>query len=480
MTHLLIVDDSEQHCDRLSSVLHQNGFQVSLAHSLREGLELGRKQDIDVVLLADLLTDGRAADHLQRFRSGPTAPEVIILAEQGDAGEAELAINYGAWDYIPKSTPPRQLIEPLNCLADYRQRLRSTAPSVDEPEVAPFSDIIGSSSRLRMCLDLLGQAAKSNVNVLLQGETGTGKEKFAVALHNASRRRQKNFVVVDCAALPETLVESTLFGHEKGAFTGATHNQSGLVKQADHGTLFLDEIGELPPSLQKSFLRVLEEHRFRPVGGEKEISSDFRLIAATNQDLDAMVAAGKFRSDLLFRLRTFSIQLPSLRERDGDLRQLADHFLDRIYRQNGIPQKVASQGFLAALALYAWPGNVRELLHALERSVAAAQDEPVLLARHLPTHIRIANAQSVHQTRGQKPPVRGVMTAPPLFDLPRMSDKTLQEVRDESLSRAEESYLRHLVATTGGKIKQACRISGLSRSRIYQLLKDYDIRPTAG
>ena len=477
MAHLLIVDDNKQYCDRLSSVMQKRGFQVTLAHSLREGFKFGQEKDIDVVLLASLLSDGRGAAHLQEFRNGPTAPEVIILAEQGDANEAELAINSGAWDYIPKNTSPRHLIEPLICLTDYRERKRADKCQTED-EQAPFAGIIGDSTRLRMCLDLLAKAAKTDVNVLLQGETGTGKEKFAVALHKASQRHKKNFVVVDCAALPETLVESTLFGHEKGSFTGATRNQSGLVKQADGGTLFLDEIGELPLSLQKAFLRVLEEHRFRPVGSQQEISSDFRLVAATNQDLDAMVAAGKFRSDLLFRLRTFSIELPSMRERKEDLGALTDYFLNQFHQQYGISSKATSRGFLAALDMYDWPGNVRELLHALERSVAAAQDEPVLLARHLPTYIRITNAQAGLQSGSSGHPANACKPTPTSsfqhsHGLPL---KSLQEVREEAIAEAEANYLRQLLPSAHGNIKKACQLSGLSRSRLYQLLKDHEIR----
>ncbi len=361
------------------------------------------------------------------------------------------------------------------CLADYRERKRAD-PSPAESGQPPFAGIIGDSTRLRMCLDLLAKAAKSEANVLLQGETGTGKEKFAVALHKASQRQKKNFVVVDCAALPETLVESTLFGHEKGSFTGATRNQCGLVKQADEGTLFLDEIGELPLSLQKTFLRVLEEHRFRPVGSQKEISSDFRLVAATNQDLDAMAAEGKFRSDLLFRLRTFSIELPSLRERKEDLGSLNDYFLDQFHQQYGTPKKAISRGFLAALDMYDWPGNVRELRHALERSMTAAQDEPVLLARHLPTYIRITNAQAGLQNGTCPAAYAGKPSAshqPSNWNLPL---KSLQEVREEAIAEAETNYLRQLLPSAGGNIKKACQVSGLSRSRLYQLLKDHDIR----
>ncbi|MEW6429308.1 MAG: sigma-54 dependent transcriptional regulator [Thermodesulfobacteriota bacterium] len=474
MSHILIVDGNQAHCERLGTAMLGKGFRVSLAHTLQEGFAIGADEEIDVVLLADDLADGDGAEPLHRFRGGPGAPEVIVLAEKGDGGAAARAIKGGAWDYIPKNGAAATLIEALLCLADYRRRGKAAAG--DDQGENPFVAIVGNSSRLRMCIDLLGRAATSDANVLLQGETGTGKEKFAVALHRASPRHGKNFVVVDCAALPETLVESTLFGHERGAFTGATRNAVGLIKQADGGTLFLDEVGELPLCLQKSFLRVLEERRFRPVGGEKEQSSDFRLVAATNQDLDALVAAGRFRSDLLFRLRTFAIELPSLRERKEDMEPLAGHFLEQYCDHHRIPAKAVSRGFFAALDQYDWPGNVRELFHALERALAAAGDEPVLLARHLPIHIRVENA---HAGRAAAAAQGGDTMACPAAGGLRMTGKTLQQVRDEVLARVENRYLQQLLASTGGRIQPACQISGLSRSRLYQLLKDHNIRSAA-
>ena len=205
--------------------------------------------------------------------------------------------------------------------------------------------IVGASPRLGACLDTLAQAAGSDANVLITGETGTGKELFAWAIHKNSSRAGRSFVVVDCAALPETLVESTLFGHLRGAFTGADKPRDGLIKQADGGTLFLDEIGELSPSIQKAFLRVLQEKRFRPVGGGQEVSSDFRLIAATNRRLDDMARSGAFREDLLFRIRTLVLELPPLRDTKEDLRDLVVHYVVKFCEQYGVPMKSFSPEF---------------------------------------------------------------------------------------------------------------------------------------
>jgi two-component system NtrC family response regulator len=274
-------------------------------------------------------------------------------------------------------------------------------------------------------------------------------------------------VVVDCAALPETLIESVLFGHEKGAFTGAEQSREGLIRQANGGTLFLDEVGELPLSMQRAFLRVLQEHRFRPVGSQKEQESDFRLVAATNRDLDSMAAQGKFRDDLLFRLRSFVIELPPLRERPEDVRELARWYLDRLCERNGITAKGFSPEFLKTLSAYPWPGNVREFVQALERTVAAAQWEPTLFPQHLPTHIRVRVAQDqvTHD-----PATEGRPAVPELPGMPK-----LQEFRETMYAHAEKQYLGDLMALTGNDIGDACRISGLSVSRLYALLKEHDI-----
>jgi two-component system NtrC family response regulator len=310
-----------------------------------------------------------------------------------------------------------------------------------------------------VCLDLLAQAAHSEVNVLLAGETGTGKEVFARAIHENSMRGENNFVVVDCTALPETLVESVLFGHEKGAFTGADRAQVGLVRQAHAGTLFLDEIGELPLAVQKAFLRVLQEHRFRPVGAKGEIESDFRLIAATNRSLEKMVQDGTFRSDLLFRVRTLPIELPPLSARKEDIKELAMYHMARVCERYQIGTKGFSPEVFDALMAYEWPGNVRELVNAIERAISDAYHEPTLFPKHLPLDLRVKVARSSVKKEAI-PTAEGVI---PLGSLA------------ECRHAAEGRYLRDLMFQTKGKIKEACRISGLSRSRLYVLLKEHNL-----
>lgn len=325
--------------------------------------------------------------------------------------------------------------------------------------------IIGSSSQINACLDLLAQASISEANVLITGETGTGKELFASAIHKNSHRSAMRFVVVDCATLPETLVESILFGHEKGAFTGADKTHEGLIRQADGGTLFLDEVGELPPSIQKAFLRALQERRFRPLGGQQEVTSDFRLVAATNRDLDEMVNEGRFRKDLLYRLHSFRIDLPGLKERPEDIRELAMYQINRRSKHYGTGIKGVSPEFLEALTAYHWPGNVRELLNALERAIVAAGEEPTLFPNHLPIDLRVKLTRStvrrevpVEEPTGEK-------------DLSSRPFPTIREFRESLLAEGETRYLHDLLAHTGGDIEKACKLSGLAQARIYGLLK---------
>ena len=307
----------------------------------------------------------------------------------------------------------------------------------------------------------------SDINVLITGETGTGKELFARAIHENSLRANKNIVVVDCASIPENLVESTLFGYTKGAFTGADRPFEGLIKQADGGTLFLDEVGELPPPIQKVFLRVLQERRFRPLRSENEVQSDFRLVAATNQDLEVLSAQDRFRKDLLFRLQSFTISLPSLKDRTQDLQELTMHHITNLCRRYRTEIKGFSPDFFEALASYDWPGNVRELLHTLEGAFAVARQDPILYPHHLPNELRIQILRASMEDRKIK---NEIPIEPPA---PAKGLPSLQIVREEALGRAEKKYLQDLLSVAGGDVTLACQLSGFSRARLYGLLKKY-------
>jgi two-component system NtrC family response regulator len=463
MAKLLIVDDDPLVLDSLSQVAAKMGHEASCAATMGEALEKVRSESFDVVLCDVRMPDGSGLDILPEIRAASPPPEVIIITGFGDPDGAELAIKKGAWDYVQKPLSFKDLTLCVDRALQYREKKKE----VSKPVALNAEGIVGRNLKLRACLDTLAQAASSEANVLITGETGTGKELFAWAIHKNSPRAERNFVVVDCAALPETLVESTLFGHVRGAFTGADKPREGLIKQSDGGTLFLDEIGELSVSIQKAFLRVLQERRFRPVGGGQEVTSDFRLIAATNRHLESQVRKGRFREDLLFRLRTLVLELPPLREMKEDIKDLAVHYVVKFCEQYGVPMKGFTPEFQEVLMSYGWPGNVRELIQALEKAVISAKEEPVLFPKHLPEHIRVNLARASVLRNQPQEPTAG-----------RLSDRegealSLKDFREAGLARLEKEYLASLMQRTNGNISEACRISGLSRSRLYTLLKKH-------
>jgi len=465
MANILIIDDDEMTSDMLSKLVRSLGHDTESAFTLKDGLQELLAKTFDVVLLDVGMPDGNGLDVLPKIREMPSPPEVIIITGAGDPDGAELAIKNGAWDYIEKPSSIKDMTLPLVRVLQYREEKKSTKPLVALKREA----IVGSSPQMKVCLDFLAQASNSDASVLITGETGTGKELFAWAIHDNSRLAKKNFVVVDCAALPETLVESVLFGYERAAFTGADKSTEGLIKQADGGTLFLDEVGELPLSLQKAFLRVLQEHRFRPIGSKQEVESNFRLLAATNQDLGKMVQRGKFRNDLLFRLRTLSLEIPPLREHPNDIRELVLYHTAKLCKNYGTGMKGFSPEFYDALTAYHWPGNVRELFNALERTLAEARYDHTLFPKHLPPHIRIQVARTSVRKQG------AVEKGMPASTYPRVTLDKLAAVRENAINNVEQEYLQELMALTDENIKQACQVSGLSRPRLYALLKKHNV-----
>lgn len=461
MANILVIDDDEMICEALDDLFTPMGHKVAYALRLKDGLKKASSEFFDLVFLDVRLPDGNGLKAIPEIREAPSSPEVIIITGEGDPDGAELAIKSGSWDYIQKPVSAEAVKLPLIRVLQYRAEKTTEKPTV----VLKQEGIIGNSPQMRRCIDLVAKAVHTDIAVLITGETGTGKELFARAIHDNSQRAAKAFVVVDCAALPETLVESMLFGYEKGAFTGAEKSYEGLIKEAHEGTLFLDEVGELPMPVQSSFLRVLQEHRFRPLGGRQEVKSNFRLIAATNRDLDQMVRERRFRKDLLFRLRSGVIDLPPLRKRSKDIRDLAFYYITNFCDRYGIGTKGFSPEFLEALTTYSWPGNVRELINAIDRALSIARDEHTLFPIHLPTHIR---TQLARASVASKYPNKSYSEKDSEISAPHPNFR-------EFIETTGRKYIEDLLSFTEGDIKEVCRISGLSRGHLYRLLKKHDI-----
>lgn len=479
MANILVVDDDPMIRNALVLQLTRLNHTVMVAETLADGIEMLPLAPFDIVFLDVNLPDGSGLELLPAIRQADAGPEVIIITGEGSAQSAEAAISSGAWDYLQKPLLKQEIELQLTRALDYRAIKKNER----QPALMTLKrpKIIGSSPELNARLDLVAQCAGSDANVLITGETGTGKELFARVIHENSLASGRTFVVVDCAALPEQLVESVLFGHVKGAFTGADCRRDGLVKEADGGTLFLDEIGELPLSIQKKFLRVLQERRFKPVGSTQELKSAFRLICATNRDLNKMVAESLFREDLLFRLRTFNIELPPLRACKQDIRELVLYYIDRLCRHHGMENKGFVPEFVEALAAYDWPGNVRELISTLEKAILADREAPTLFPMHLPRNVRLNFIQScIDEKRKASPePPPGVpsqhgetFSIPVHFTHP---PPTLKQLRDQVTDQLESIYLKRLMSHSQNDLDRVGQLSGLSKPRIYALLKKYDI-----
>jgi two-component system NtrC family response regulator len=453
MGKVLIIDDDRLNSEMLHDMIITMGHEVACAFTAEEGLEAAVSHSFDVVFLDVQLPDGDGLMLLPDIHATPSAPEVIIITGYGSPDGAELAIKNGAWDFIEKPLARKMIELPLVRALQYREVKKGKGT----PLILKREGIIGSSATMEACMELVAQAAASDANILITGETGTGKELFAQAIHNNSSRSGMAFVTVDCASLPPTIIESILFGHERGAFTGADRHREGLIKQADGGTLFLDEVGDLPLSAQKSFLRVLQEHRFRPLAAKREVTSEFRVIAATNRDLNTMVQEGKFREDLFFRLRAITLEMPPLREHPGDIKDV-----NKICKRHGTEAKGFSPEFIETICAYDWPGNIRELVNALESALAAALHEPILYPKHLPTHLRVHLARNaIHKKED--------------VIMPSAKMCTLKEHRESVFTREERQYLQELMNMTGGDMRKSCEISGLQRARLYQLIKKHKI-----
>jgi len=483
---ILIIDDDEDVREILSARVKKLNHDVLTAATLEQGLEAIQHHCLDLVFLDVHLPDGNGLDILPAIRQTISQPEVIIITGMGSSQGAETAIRSGAWDYIEKPFYKEPLILQIQQALEYRKAKQKQVQRL----LLKTDDIVGKSSKLKQCLHQLAEYAPSQANVLIKGESGTGKELFARAIHDNSPVSGGKYIIVDCAALPDTLIESLLFGHRKGAFTGADQASEGLIKMADKGTLFLDEIGELPLAAQKTFLRVLQEKRFRPVGSSTEITSHFRLISATNRNLKEMVVKGQFREDLLFRLKTVVIELPPLRDRKEDIQDLAIHYTPLLCRKHGTVPKVLLPETLSILESHDWQGNVRELINVLEKALLSDPDIPIVYPMHLPAHIRFMHVKqglkktapaietdSLDGYKAQFPYENGQKVNTLSATVTVQSQVLLYKTfRAHTLDMAEEKYFRHLLSETSWDLNLAARFAGLSKIRLYFFIRKHNIK----
>src|SRR5215203_410397 len=392
---VLVVDDERSMRELLSIVLRRDGYEVRIAADGRAAIDLLKRERVDVLITDIRMPEMTGVDVLREAKTIDPGIISIVMTAFASTDTAVEALRLGAADYVHKSP---------NAVNDLRLRVRKELErrQLQQENVllkrqlgSPnrFSNIVGSSSAMTAVFELIETIAPTGSTVLITGESGTGKELVARAIHARSSRSDRPFVAVNCGALPDTLLESELFGHMRGAFTGADTNKKGLLEVAEKGTIFLDEIGEMSPMTQVKLLRVLQERKFRRVGGLEELQADIRIITATNRDLSKMVAEGRFREDLFYRINVIPIVLPPLRERREDIPLLAEHFLAKYAGQMGKPVNAISRPALELLGKHDWPGNIRELENVIERAVAL-EGTPTILAESLPPSVRGAGPRT--------------------------------------------------------------------------------------
>ena len=386
---LLIVDDESSIRDMLAIYFHKRGFEVITASSFAEGTAGAARSNPDLILSDIKMPDGNGLDLLRKVKADSPKTPVIMITAHTSTQDAIEAMKAGAVDYIAKPFNVEELGMIVDRALGERQLLDENVYLKQELAARyTFANIIGKGSRMQEIFRTVERIGKVSSTVLLTGESGTGKELIARAIHYTSIRKEKKFVSINCGALPENLLESELFGHERGAFTGAVKEKRGLFTEADNGTLFLDEISETTPTMQVKLLRAIQEKVIRKVGGNEETSVDVRIIAATNKDLTELVTEGKFREDLFYRINVIPIVLPSLRSRVEDIAPLTQHFIIKICKEQKIPEKKISTEAMRLLEAYPWPGNVRELENTIERTVAL-EPGPVITASSLPEAIAL-------------------------------------------------------------------------------------------
>jgi nitrogen regulation protein NR(I) len=393
---ILVIDDDNEVRYSLNRVLSSQHYEVQEAPSGEEGVAAVKKQAPDVVLLDNRMTGMSGLETLQHIRAANSKQLVIFMTAFGTAQTAIEAMKFGAYDYVVKPFDPPKL------LALVESALRTQADSKSAAGYKPVINteehkegIVGASGAMQQVFKIIGQFAASDASVMITGESGTGKELVARSLHRHSHRAGKPYVAVNCAAIPENLIESELFGHERGSFTGATAQRLGKFEQCDGGTIFLDEIGDMTPTTQTKILRVLQEGDIQRVGGVDTIKVNVRVVAATNKDLEALVREKKFREDLYYRLNVVRVRLPPLRERTEDVPQIVDFFVQNLAKAKKVKARKVAPEAMALLSAYPWPGNVRELENVVYRSAVAATGDTIL-PKDLPDEVRDPQAANQH------------------------------------------------------------------------------------
>ncbi|MCX5918493.1 MAG: sigma-54 dependent transcriptional regulator [Deltaproteobacteria bacterium] len=438
---VLVVDDDEITCNLLEEVLSKEGYAVHKALDGREAIDRGEKQTYDVVLSDIKMIDVDGMEVLRAYRQRSPETIIIMMTAFGSIETAIRAIKEGAYDYVSKPFKLDEIKLTLQRALEQRRLVEENIHFRQELITKyKLENIVGRSPQMLQVYKTIARVAESRSTVLVTGESGTGKELIARAIHFNSPRAARPFVAVDCSSLAETLLESELFGHVRGAFTGAVAAKKGLFEEADRGTCFLDEIGDISLAMQAKLLRVLQEHEIKRVGGTETIKIDVRIVAATNQNLEALVTEKKFREDLFYRLNVVSIHLPSLRERPEDVPLLADHFLRKYASQNNKPVSRISPEAMDLLVRHRWPGNVRELENVLERA-ATLSGTNLILPEDLPRRLQMEPAQVSLSSIPSRMP----------------------------LSELEKLYIQKVLEETGGNKKKAADILGIDRRTLYRM-----------
>jgi DNA-binding NtrC family response regulator len=443
MTKVLVVEDDAVARDLLREILNAEGFEVEAVDDGAPAVERAGRQHYDLVVSDIRMERVTGMEVLRAFSEKAPGTPVILITAFGDVTGAMEAIGHGAYDYVSKPFNIEELRQTV-ARALERKRLSAEADAGTRAgqERTPVADIEGKSPRMLEVYKLVARVATTSATVLVVGESGTGKELVARAIHSRSPRASKPFVPVNCTALSESLLESELFGHARGAFTGAVGAKRGLFEMANGGTLFLDEIGDMGPKMQAQLLRVLQDGELRPVGGTESIKVDVRLVCATNRDLEADVKTGRFREDLYFRINVVTVRMPALRERPGDIPILVRHFLAKIARRENRPEASFSPEGLDTLCRHSWPGNVRELENAIERAVAVAKGN-VILPSDLPVEVY----------GGSPAAPTGLVDDRP------------------TLAELEKRYIALILTECGGNKKRAAEQLGIDRRTLYRALE---------